>query len=216
MVPNGRYMADKLTILSFLRARPELWLSLREPGVEGVPDRTLRNWLSDLVKESAIESRGERKGRRYRLRHGSITATGASMTAGWAQLTGTHEIFSAESLALIRRIEAPIYTRAPATYRENWLQSYVPNQSAYLTPKQREELAALGKRDPIYGRARTYIKRLYDRLLIDFSFNSARLEGNTYRAAGRRLRAVVPAKLPAVRRRARGPRRSTHRSRGCR
>ena len=31
------------------------------------PDRTLRNWLKDLVEEGAIESRGERKGRRYRL-----------------------------------------------------------------------------------------------------------------------------------------------------
>lgn len=178
-------MADKLTILSVLRAHPELWLSLREikPGVEGVPDRTLRNWLSDLVKEGAIESRGEQKGRRYRLRPGSISGTATSGTSGSAQLTVTHEIFSSESLALVRRIEAPIYTRAPATYREEWLQSYVPNESAYLTLKQREELAALGERDPIYGRARTYIKKIYDRLLIDFSFNSARLEGNTYTLA---------------------------------
>jgi Fic family protein len=198
-------LADKLTILSSLRARPELWLSLREikPGAEGVPDRTLRNWLSDLVKEGAIESRGQQKGRRYRLRPGSITGTGVSLIAGSAQLAGTHEIFSAESLALIRRIEAPIYTRAPATYRENWLQSYVPNQSAYLTPKQREELAARGKRDPIHGRARTHIKKIDDRLLIDFSFNSARLEGNTYTLADtERLLlqgAAAPGKLDAER-----------------
>jgi Fic family protein len=178
-------MADKLTILSVLRAHPELWLSLRQikPGVEGVPDRTLRNWLSDLVKEGAIESRGKQKGRQYRLRPGPTSGISVSGSSEWAQLTGTHEIFSPESLALVRRIEAPIYTRAPATYREDWLQSYVPNQSAYLTLKQREELAALGKRDPIYGRARTYIKKIYDRLLIDFSFNSARLEGNTYTLA---------------------------------
>lgn len=198
-------MADKLTILSFLRAHPELWLSLREikPGVEGVPDRTLRNWLKDLVKAGSIESRGEQKGRRYRLRPGSIAGTAAFTTSGWGQLTGTHEIFSPESLALIRRIEAPIYTRAPATYRADWLQSYVPNESAYLMPKQREELAALGKRDPIYGRARTYIKKIYDRLLIDLSFNSARLEGNTYTLADtERLLlqgAAAPGKLDAER-----------------
>ena len=178
-------MADKLTILSALRAHPGLWLSLREikPGVEGVPDRTLRHWLSDWVKQGAIESRGEQKGRRYRLRIGSIAEATASGSPGWGHSTGTHEIFSSESLALIRRIEAPIYTRAPATYREDWLHSYVPNESAYLMPKQREELTGLGKRDPIYGRARTYIKTIYDRLLIDFSFNSARLEGNTYTLA---------------------------------
>ncbi|MGA7540606.1 MAG: Fic family protein [Steroidobacteraceae bacterium] len=168
-----------------------------------MPDRTLRNWLKDLVKEGAIESRGEQKGRRYRLRPGSIAGTAAFTISGWGQLTGTHEIFSPESLALIRRIEAPIYTRAPATYREDWLQRYVPNESAYLTPKQREELAALGKRDPIYGRARTYIKKIYDRLLIDLSFNSARLEGNTYTLADtERLLlqgAAAPGKLDAER-----------------
>ncbi|MHB8812375.1 MAG: Fic family protein [Steroidobacteraceae bacterium] len=136
-----------------------------------------------MVKEGAIESRGEQKGRQYRLRPGPTSGTAVSGSSGWGQLTGTHEIFSSESLALVRRIEAPIYTRAPATYREDWLQSYVPNESAYLTLKQREGLAALGKRDPIHGRARTYIKKIYDRLLIDFSFNSARLEGNTYTLA---------------------------------
>lgn len=178
-------MADKLRILAVLRAHPELWLSLREirPGVGGVPDRTLRNWLSDLAKEGAIESRGEQKGRRYRLRPGSLAATAGSGNSASGQLTTVHEIFSPKSQALISRVEAPIYTRAPATYQEEWLQSYVPNESAYLIPKQREELKALGKRDPIYGRARTYIKKIYDRLLIDFSFNSARLEGNTYTLA---------------------------------
>jgi hypothetical protein len=30
----------------------------------------------------------------------------------------------------------------------------VPNESAYLTEKQRHDLAVLGKRDPIFGRAR--------------------------------------------------------------
>jgi DNA-binding transcriptional ArsR family regulator len=177
-------MADKTSILTFLRARSQLWLSPAEIKFEmpEVPDRTLRNWLTSLVEEGAIESRGERKGRRYRLRSGSIAGTAAPGAALEGQGTVT-KVFSSESLALIKRIEAPIYTRPPATYREEWLESYVPNQSAYLTPKQREELTALGKRDPIYGRARTYIKKIYDRLLIDFSFNSSRLEGNTYSLA---------------------------------
>lgn len=51
----GRYLADDWTSAAQLRA------------VIRVPDRTLRNWLRDLVEEGAVESRGERKGRRYRL-----------------------------------------------------------------------------------------------------------------------------------------------------
>jgi Fic/DOC family len=178
-------MADKMTLTAFFRANPESWLSLAaiKSATERVPDRTLRNWLKELVKDGSVEAQGERKGRRYRLRLGSMQGARVSITAGVAQLAGIHEIFSAESLALIRRIEAPIYTRPPATYREDWLQSYVPNESTYLSPERRAELAALGKRDPIYGKAGTYIKKIYDRLLIDLSFNSSRLEGNTYSLA---------------------------------
>ena len=198
-------MADIASVHALLRARPESWLSAAEikSGTAEVPDRTLRNWLTSLVAEGAIESRGERKGRRYRFRPGSIavaTALGATLEG---RGTVTPNIFSPESLALIKRIEAPIYTRAPATYREEWLESYVPNQSTYLMPNRREQLAALGKRDPIYGRARTYIKKIYDRLLIDFSFNSSRLEGNTYTLADtERLvlqGAAAPGKLDAER-----------------
>lgn len=42
---------------------------------------------------------------------------------------------------------------------------------------------AQGKRSPLYGQAGTYIQKIYNRLLIDLSYNSARLEGNTYTLA---------------------------------
>jgi hypothetical protein len=77
-------------------------------------------------------------------------------------------------------VEGPLYDRPPATYREDWLRSYVPDETAYLTQEQCRKLAALGKRDPIYGHAGTFIKKIYNRLLIDLAFNSSRLEGNTY------------------------------------
>jgi len=180
-------MADKSQVLNLLRASGEGWTASAQIRTTiNVPDRTLRNWLKDLVEEGAIESRGERKGRRYRLVErpvGVVPGAGAIGVEGQPPAVAVQQIFTPESQALIKRIEAPLYTRPPATYREDWLQTYVPNERAYLTRTQREELAALGKRDPIYGRAGTYIKKIYDRLLIDFSFNSARLEGNTYTLA---------------------------------
>jgi DNA-binding transcriptional ArsR family regulator len=59
-------MADKMTLVAVLRANPESWLSLAaiKSATEKVPDRTLRNWLKRLVKDGAVEARGERKGRR--------------------------------------------------------------------------------------------------------------------------------------------------------
>lgn len=180
-------MADKSHVADFLRARQGTWISSAQiRATIAVPERTLRNWLQNLIDEGAVELRGERKGRRYRFVERPMdvaSATGTLSFEGRAPSVTVRRIFTAESQPIIKRVEAPLYTRLPATYREEWLESYLPNQSTYLTPKQREELAALGKRDPIYGRASTYIKKIYDRLLIDFSFNSSRLEGNTYTLA---------------------------------
>lgn len=180
-------MADKMQVLDFLRDRKEHWTSPAQiHAAITVPERTLRNWLGDLVTGGTIEFRGERKGRRYRFVERPVVvvpAAGTITAEGQPPAVAIPPIFTAESQTLIKRVQAPLYTRPPATYREDWLQTYEPNKSAYLTRKQREELATLGKRDPIYGRAGTYIKKIYDRLLIDFSFNSARLEGNTYTLA---------------------------------
>lgn len=104
-----------MTLVAVFRGNPEIWLSLGaiKSATENVPDRTLRNWLKELVNDGAVEARGERKGRRYRLRRGSMQGTGVSSATALTQIAGPHEIFSAESLALVRRIEAPIYTRPP-------------------------------------------------------------------------------------------------------
>jgi hypothetical protein len=174
-------MADKLSVLLFFRSQPETWASAADivSAVGDTPDRTLRNWLRELVEDGSIESKGERKGRRYHLRERPLVPSTAQ-PALEGRLATVQSTFSPHSQTLIKRVEAPLYDRPPATYREDWLRSYIPNESAYLTQKQCRELAALGKRDPIYGRAGTFIKRIYDRLLIDLAFNSSRLEGNTY------------------------------------
>jgi Fic family protein len=174
-------MADKSDVLSFIKSRPETWLSAADivSAVGKVPGRTLRNWLRELVEDGSVESRGERKGRRYLLRKRALVP-GTAQLALEGLPPAVQSIFSAQSQMLIRRVEAPLYDRPPATYREDWLRRYVPNESTYLTGKQCRELAELGKRDPIYGRAGTFIKKIYDRLLIDLAFNSSRLEGNTY------------------------------------
>ena len=174
-------MADKLAVLSFFRSHPDTWVSAGDivAAVGDVPDRTLRNWLGELVEDGAIEPKGQRKGRRYLLRTRPVVP-GTGRPSFQGQPPTIQSIFSANSQTVIRRVEAPLYDRPPATYRESWVRGYVPNESAYLTEKQRRDLAALGKRDPIFGRAGTFVKKIYNRLLIDLAFNSSRLEGNTY------------------------------------
>lgn len=172
-------MADKRTLSLVLSRQPEHWLSFAMVKAElaDVPERTLRRWLGDLVRDGAFERTGNRKGTRYRWR-----AAEKPVARPAVSLSATL-IFSPESHLLLKQIEAPLYTRPPATYSERWLESYIPNQSAYLGAEQRMTLGALGKRAPIYGRAGTYVQKIYNRLLIDLSYNSSRLEGNTYSLA---------------------------------
>ena len=74
-------MADKSEVLNLLRARGDDWTSPAQIRASiHVPDRTLRNWLRDLVEEGAIERRGERKGRRYRLVGRSVVIVPATGT----------------------------------------------------------------------------------------------------------------------------------------
>ena len=172
-------MADKTDVTALLLNHGDAWTAPAQiQAVIDVPDRTLRNWLHALVEEGVVESQGERKGRRYRLRDRFMVRE-AGPPAATARAP-SQLVFSAESQKVIKRVEAPLYTRTPTTYREDWLKAYLPNKSAYLTSQRREELSELGKRAPIYGQAGTYIQKIYHRLLIDLTFNSSRLEGNTY------------------------------------
>ena len=182
-------MADKHAIAQLLSQHSERWNSAAEikAAVADVPDRTLRRWLGELAHEGVIERSGSRKGTRYRWRpttkeEQQPPAVTADADAG-RSTRQIQPIFSPAGTELLQRIDAPLYTRPPVTYSREWVASYVPNQSTYLTAEQRAQLHAQGKRSPLYGQAGTYIQKIYNRLLIDLSYNSARLEGNTYTLA---------------------------------
>ena len=70
--------------------------------------------------------------------------------------------------------------RKPVGYKPKFLDRYRPNVSFYLTELDRRHLAAVGR--PPIGElpAGTYAKQILNRLLIDLSWNSSRLDGNTY------------------------------------
>jgi Fic family protein len=61
-----------------------------------------------------------------------------------------------------------------------FLDEYQPNNTFYLTSSIRERLRSIGKPTDVILPAGTFVRKIYDRLLIDLSWNSSRLEGNTY------------------------------------
>jgi hypothetical protein len=74
----------------------------------------------------------------------------------------------------------PAAARKPVGYNRDFLDSYRPNVSSYLSADECARLAEIGKPNFKGEAAGTYAKQILSRLLIDLSWNSSRLEGNTY------------------------------------
>lgn len=65
-------------------------------------------------------------------------------------------------------------------YSQQCLETYVPNITSYLSAAEKQQLAEAGKTARQHEPAGTYAKDILQRLLIDLSYNSSRLEANTY------------------------------------
>ena len=77
-------------------------------------------------------------------------------------------------------IRKAIQKRRPVGFNRKFIDVYRPNKTYYLSVKTRQHLLALGRSPDGVRPAGTYARQIYSRLLIDLSWNSSRLEGNTY------------------------------------
>jgi Fic family protein len=146
------------------------------------PKRTLQYRLSRLVKSGVIEVRGLGKRTKYVTRGSLIKPIVEIRAAEVAETISSYSIipFSQESDEVRRLIAFPMQMRQHVSYRREFLYSYVPNQTFYLSAPILEKLKVLGSSGNAERPAGTYARHIYQRLLIDLSWNSSRLEGNTY------------------------------------
>ena len=77
-------------------------------------------------------------------------------------------------------VRLPREARAPVGYDRGFLDSYRPNETFYLSAEKRSHLRETGGAQADEQPAGTYAMKVLNRLLIDLSWNSSRLEGNTY------------------------------------
>jgi hypothetical protein len=78
---------------------------------------------------------------------------------------------------LVRR---PQTERTPVGYKREFLDEYIPNESNYLKPETIAYLTRIGATADSDRPAGTYARHILNRLLVDLSWASSRLEGNTY------------------------------------
>jgi hypothetical protein len=147
---------------------------------EIVSRRTLQRRLGELVKQKKIAPIGKGPGLRYR-QPGSIELNITEQLH--AEDEASAEVYLPVSPAgqeVLDYVRRPIQGRKPVGYDRTFLQAYRPNESHYLSPEIRDHLHNIGRSPGGERPAGTYARDILGRLLIDLSWASSRLEGNTY------------------------------------
>ncbi len=150
--------------------------SLRNPPHQ----RTVQRWLSELVALGAVTVSGRARATVYQLGtpSGSPATLPAEPSASFGATDGIPlSEHGREICAYVRR---PRTGRTPMGYDRGFLDDYVPNQSWYLSEATRKHLRGIGETDAFGRPAGTHGRAILNRLLIDLSWASSRLEGNTY------------------------------------
>lgn len=165
-------------------SRAEINDALDERHGERLHPRTLNRRLKRLAEEDRVAPEGEGKARRYVLK--SVPAgTGADVLepehGGPEESSQDLSIPVSEEGARLRQlVRRPLQDREPCGYDREFLEAYVPGESWYLSERVRRELRDAGRTPDRERPAGTYARDILGQLLIDLSWASSRLEGNTY------------------------------------
>lgn len=141
--------------------------------------RTLQRRLADLVRQQRLTPEG--KGRALRYRTATAEARLPSEPAQWPASAEAYVPTSPEGNEIKAYVQQPVQARRPVAYDIGFLEAYTPNHTFYLDDSLRAQLRALGhSRIEPQAPAGTFARDILNRLLIDLSWASSRLEGNTY------------------------------------
>lgn len=187
--------APGVTLGELLSARPDL------------ARRTVQRQLAQLIDDFAITGLGAGRARRYYVTtHRTIASAPNTAPASPSPTplgTPSATLYaSAQSGAMPYRvaqerapylaslpvdgadildyITRPLAERHPVGYQRDFLDDYQPNQTCYLPEPVRRRLHQLGQTGQTGAPAGTFGRAIFNRLLIDLSWASSNLEGNTY------------------------------------
>ena len=154
---------------------------------QSVQRRTLQRRLGHLVDAGRIQMLGEARAVRYRLVSPATAPNDPTDLIGPAQIA-TPDQFSTEQDIPIspegQQIKAYVrqarQARQPVGYKLSFLEQYHPNHTSYLPQSLCDQLHVLGRSPADQTPAGTFARDILNRLLIDLSWASSRLEGNTY------------------------------------
>jgi hypothetical protein len=137
--------------------------------------RSLQRRLAQFVADGILVSEGRTRGVRYRL--APVMGTVNQVQAISAEV---YVPLSPEGQEIKNQVRQPRQLRQPVGYNQAFIESYYPNETRYLSAELCGQLLIMGTPPDGNRPAGTFAHDIMNRLLIDLSWASSRLEGNTY------------------------------------
>jgi hypothetical protein len=172
---------------------PQLLDEYARAAGERMARRTMLRRLTQLAAEGRVGVEGSARATQYRplvvtlspgVPEPAPPATAAEAEPAEATENSTPEEAyvplspeGEEVRALVRRHPS---ARTPVGYDPEFLERYRPGVTWYLPEATRARLHELGRTPAAERPAGTYAREIYEQLLLDLSWASSRLEGNTY------------------------------------
>lgn len=142
-----------------------------------VARRTAQRVIAKLIDNGQVTALGKGRARRYfradTHSSGTVLGTGVDSFPSFVPL-------SPDSQDILAYIDQSVEARKPVGYQRDFLNAYRPNETWYLSASLRRQLHRMGRTTDIDEPAGTYSRAILNRLLIDLSWASSHLEGNTY------------------------------------
>lgn len=127
--------------------------AIRKGAARDVSETTVWRALKRLVNEGRLEISGKGRATKYQI---------------------------AGSAVVSAHLSVPYNRRPPTGYKPEFLDAYVPDKTWYLPQVDRDRLLEAGRPQGGAMPAGTYARRILEQLLVDLSWASSRMEGNTY------------------------------------
>ncbi|MCP4614354.1 MAG: Fic family protein [Planctomycetes bacterium] len=143
--------------------------------------RSLQRRLKRLLDDKRITSEGKSILLVYK-RVSSMDVTIKSLDTGASVKNEAMNYIpvSPEGGIIRNLVHQPLVQRRPVGYHRLFLEEYEPGVTFYLSESLRAQLHEMGRTPAGERPAGTYAREILNRLLIDLSWASSRLEGNTY------------------------------------
>ncbi|MEY2678072.1 MAG: hypothetical protein RLZ00_764 [Pseudomonadota bacterium] len=149
--------------------------------------RTAQRQLAQYVAMGQVQAQGQARARRYQWIEPTAYAPNSPTQAfavreTVADLLDGSVVLSPDSRDILAYIEQAPMARKPVGYQPDFLDAYQPNKTWYLPESLRRQMHRMGRTPPAqaHAPAGTYSRAILNRLLIDLSWASSHLEGNTY------------------------------------